>query len=164
MVTYTFTSLKEYRTSMLVKKQLYLFIFSAACCFLTALNFYPHWILFGLSKVLLGTLGPSILKLYSCAFVSAPSLSIRDDIFLFPPKLQPWHFQFRLRRLFFGFYVGFWLQFVDDSFSWISDQSCSLPRISFFVIEEFEATPGNFSRSAATKSHMLVTDFFSLLL
>ena len=58
MVTYTFTSLKEYRTSMLVKKQLYLFIFSAACCFLTALNFYPHWILFGLSKVLLGTLGP----------------------------------------------------------------------------------------------------------
>ena len=31
----------------------------------------------------------------------------------------------------------------------------------FFAIEQFEATPANFSRSAASKSPMLGTDFFS---
>ena len=80
---------KEYRTSMLIRKQLYIYIFcSAFCCYFTALIFYPHWILFDLSTVLLGTLGPSILKLYSCAFtiVSAPSLSIQDEIFSFSTK------------------------------------------------------------------------------
>ena len=45
------------------------------------------------------TLGPSILKLSYCDFISAPFLLIRDIIFLSPANLQPWHFQICLRRL-----------------------------------------------------------------
>ena len=150
---------------MLVKKQLYLFNFSAACCFMTALNFLPSldfiWA-FESTPWNTRTIYSETLFLCIC-FCS--SLSSRDGIFLFPPKLQPWHFQFCFRRLFLWLLCRLSTPICRRySFSWISDQSCSLPRISFFVIEEFEATPGNFSKSAASKLRMLVTDFFSLLL